>query len=49
MAIKADKHRRHAGRSAKPGLPATSHIKAGIPTMKMAKPRKYPRTCFIIE
>jgi hypothetical protein len=29
------------------GLPATHHIRAGIPAMKMRKPRKYPRICFI--
>jgi hypothetical protein len=33
--------------SASAGIPETSHIRAGIPAIKMAKPRKYPRICFI--
>ena len=35
------------GRSDHAGAPATHHIRAGIPTIKMAKPRKSPKKCFI--
>ena len=48
IAIRADRIRRPVGILAIAGIPETSHIKAGIPTIKMANPRKYPNTCFIV-
>ena len=47
IAIRADRIRRPVGILAITGIPETSHIKAGIPRIKMANPRKYPRTCFM--
>ena len=45
---RADKYSRPTGISASAGIPATHHIKAGMPAMKMTKPNKYPRICFIM-
>jgi hypothetical protein len=47
IAISDDIRRRLVGRSPQEGLPETSHINDGIPTIKMAKPSKYPSNCFM--
>ena len=47
IAIRADGIKRPVGILAIAGVPETSHIKAGIPRIKKANPRKYPRNCFM--